>query len=100
MTPPPSGQRASACSTVPSCPRWQAVTVNPSPPVRKRIPASVSVKPTLGQTVGAGGVVVGSVMPERVAPREGRCLGRTGRSEEHTSELQSRQYLVCRLLLE
>src|SRR3712207_7654908 len=25
---------------------------------------------------------------------------RTTRSEEHTSELQSRQYLVCRLLLE
>src|SRR3712207_7289553 len=28
-----------------------------------------------------------------------RLLGRA-RSEEHTSELQSRQYLVCRLLLE
>src|SRR3712207_7139250 len=26
--------------------------------------------------------------------------GVTARSEEHTSELQSRQYLVCRLLLE
>src|SRR3712207_8125650 len=26
--------------------------------------------------------------------------GREARSEEHTSELQSRQYLVCRLLLE
>src|SRR3712207_8114264 len=26
--------------------------------------------------------------------------GVAGRSEEHTSELQSRQYLVCRLLLE
>src|SRR3712207_8341367 len=26
--------------------------------------------------------------------------GRGRRSEEHTSELQSRQYLVCRLLLE
>src|SRR3712207_8644987 len=26
--------------------------------------------------------------------------GDKGRSEEHTSELQSRQYLVCRLLLE
>src|SRR6266511_1798269 len=26
--------------------------------------------------------------------------GRTGRSEEHTSELQSRENLVCRLLLE
>src|SRR3712207_8611420 len=32
----------------------------------------------------------------------GRPTGRGtgGRSEEHTSELQSRQYLVCRLLLE
>src|SRR3712207_6927041 len=30
-------------------------------------------------------------------PRDGRALER---SEEHTSELQSRQYLVCRLLLE
>src|SRR3712207_7838286 len=27
-------------------------------------------------------------------------VGRVLRSEEHTSELQSRQYLVCRLLLE
>src|SRR3712207_8777689 len=27
-------------------------------------------------------------------------LGKILRSEEHTSELQSRQYLVCRLLLE
>src|SRR5947209_12038718 len=27
-------------------------------------------------------------------------VGDLGRSEEHTSELQSRQYLVCRLLLE
>src|SRR3712207_7829470 len=32
--------------------------------------------------------------------RAGRVLGRVSRSEEHTSELQSRQYLVCRLLLE
>src|SRR3712207_7723809 len=28
------------------------------------------------------------------------ALGLLARSEEHTSELQSRQYLVCRLLLE
>src|SRR3712207_7384121 len=40
------------------------------------------------------------------APPWGRQYGRTRgmsirpRSEEHTSELQSRQYLVCRLLLE
>src|SRR3712207_7309521 len=30
----------------------------------------------------------------------GRRVARGARSEEHTSELQSRQYLVCRLLLE
>src|SRR3712207_8693501 len=29
-----------------------------------------------------------------------RFITKQGRSEEHTSELQSRQYLVCRLLLE
>src|SRR3712207_8413947 len=33
-------------------------------------------------------------------PRRGAVGGEEGRSEEHTSELQSRQYLVCRLLLE
>src|SRR3712207_7172887 len=30
----------------------------------------------------------------------GRRVAARARSEEHTSELQSRQYLVCRLLLE
>src|SRR3712207_8422392 len=34
---------------------------------------------------------------ERTAERRLRLVAR---SEEHTSELQSRQYLVCRLLLE
>src|SRR3712207_8244420 len=35
-----------------------------------------------------------------VAVVAGLMLGIPLRSEEHTSELQSRQYLVCRLLLE
>src|SRR3712207_7515317 len=37
-----------------------------------------------------------------VAPGRSRRRAQSGRarSEEHTSELQSRQYLVCRLLLE
>src|SRR3712207_8289252 len=34
------------------------------------------------------------------AARAGEEFPPRGRSEEHTSELQSRQYLVCRLLLE
>src|SRR3712207_7069103 len=42
-----------------------------------------------------------SKSPARVRGRRGpRLLFGAGRSEEHTSELQSRQYLVCRLLLE
>src|SRR3712207_8395991 len=36
-------------------------------------------------------------LEDELPPREGQ---REQRSEEHTSELQSRQYLVCRLLLE
>src|SRR3712207_7014412 len=36
--------------------------------------------------------------PGRALPA--RILRHPQRSEEHTSELQSRQYLVCRLLLE
>src|SRR3712207_7975253 len=40
----------------------------------------------------------------RLRRRAGQLPGRehdlAARSEEHTSELQSRQYLVCRLLLE
>src|SRR3712207_7353944 len=35
-----------------------------------------------------------------VRPRSSGVGSRADRSEEHTSELQSRQYLVCRLLLE
>src|SRR3712207_8667681 len=36
----------------------------------------------------------------RVRPRMWDVGRASSRSEEHTSELQSRQYLVCRLLLE
>src|SRR2546429_5914889 len=42
----------------------------------------------------------GSVLYSRVACNACRSDGRFERSEEHTSELQSRLHLVCRLLLE
>src|SRR5258707_7176644 len=48
----------------------------------------------------------GLLLEHQVMALDGNTLGRIvlpalpGRSEEHTSELQSRQYLVCRLLLE
>src|SRR3712207_7368356 len=45
------------------------------------------------------------IIPSTIRTYHLRCivrssLPRSDRSEEHTSELQSRQYLVCRLLLE
>src|SRR3712207_7719012 len=48
-----------------------------------------------GQAVQEAGEGVGEAVSEF-----GREAGEAVRSEEHTSELQSRQYLVCRLLLE
>src|SRR3712207_7832043 len=48
------------------------------------------------QVVTPGGERVGEAEPEA---RRG-AGDQSRRSEEHTSELQSRQYLVCRLLLE
>src|SRR3712207_7535973 len=47
--------------------------------------------------------LVGEVLAEHgelVAGDSRDGVARPHRSEEHTSELQSRQYLVCRLLLE
>src|SRR5437762_10950886 len=51
-----------------------------------------------GITPGAAGDVTAPGTPGVVATPGGG--GRAGRSEEHTSELQSPMYLVCRLLLE
>src|SRR3712207_8357889 len=39
-------------------------------------------------------------MSKKTDQQERQAAAREARSEEHTSELQSRQYLVCRLLLE
>src|SRR3712207_8881697 len=49
-----------------------------------------------------GGTPAGSSWPpaRSTGRASGTCSSATTRSEEHTSELQSRQYLVCRLLLE
>src|SRR3712207_8134766 len=49
---------------------------------------------------GAAGLVCDEQDHGAVEVRILQGRGRDQRSEEHTSELQSRQYLVCRLLLE
>src|SRR3712207_7647446 len=49
---------------------------------------------------GATTVSPGSAFEPGFAAKSIRQRAEKARSEEHTSELQSRQYLVCRLLLE
>src|SRR5690606_40411762 len=65
-------------------PRFPPSLVPPGAPARLRTPPP-------GTSRSAGGRLPGSP-PAAAADRE--------RSEEHTSELQSRENLVCRLLLE
>src|SRR3712207_8229615 len=66
-------------------------------------PANVTV---FGESAGAMSVASLLGMPaakglfRRAIPQSGAANHVSSRSEEHTSELQSRQYLVCRLLLE
>src|SRR2546422_5608045 len=61
-------------------PIWTIIAVSTDPGIRD--PAIACVP---GLAVSPGGIIT--------------CVT-TGRSEEHTSELQSRLHLVCRLLLE
>src|SRR3712207_8940487 len=72
-----------------------------SPGVRRRRgvrPAVAAAQPPQAAPAGDRGP---PPAPERRGQRRPLGLLRGGRrSEEHTSELQSRQYLVCRLLLE
>src|SRR3712207_7647704 len=60
-----------------------------------------------GARAGDGDAHIRRSLPSQKGSRSARrsglptgLFGISGRSEEHTSELQSRQYLVCRLLLE
>src|SRR3712207_7594945 len=64
---------------------------------------------TLFRSLTQIGALIGTIMAANVfvviIPKQKLIIadlvaGREPRSEEHTSELQSRQYLVCRLLLE
>src|SRR3712207_8129095 len=61
-------------------------------PVLRRGAAAVPDLPGRGRQRAGGAEVAAAVVQFLVR--------RKPRSEEHTSELQSRQYLVCRLLLE
>src|SRR5690625_6719184 len=59
----------------------------------------VSAKLRPGHVLHIAGIVLAKAIFRRYTKRSG-ITGRWLRSEEHTSELQSRGHLVCRLLLE
>src|SRR3712207_8550927 len=69
---------------------------------RSEVAPSAEARDVLPAAFGAAIVAPGGGRRDRLERRLVRGLLRLlgVRSEEHTSELQSRQYLVCRLLLE
>src|SRR3712207_8839555 len=67
------------------------------------VKTTTSQRPKPGCTVVSGAAeAVGGTSRSTAVASDGKRFSKTTtwRSEEHTSELQSRQYLVCRLLLE
>src|SRR3712207_6941327 len=62
-------------------------------PATEKIGHTQWLQTELQETVGKRGAAI-------INARGASSAASAARSEEHTSELQSRQYLVCRLLLE
>src|SRR3712207_7378826 len=73
----------------------------PAAPARGRRAVGQRGRRDRDRSRGRRGAVLGGGEPDRRRPPVGAGADPgVHRSEEHTSELQSRQYLVCRLLLE
>src|SRR3712207_7919521 len=79
------------------------------PPRSTLLPYTTLFRSERAKDTPFGGTIAHGYYTLSLAPRfsydlfklDGVAFGLNyGRSEEHTSELQSRQYLVCRLLLE
>src|SRR3989442_6149876 len=84
------GNRYLSVSQGPLMPAW-LVVVPPGSEAFKRMPGTLQLDPTAT-------ILVAQMAPEPVTPTWAGVF--LMRSEEHTSELQSRPHLVCRLLLE
>src|SRR3712207_8412496 len=74
-----------------------ATEINPLPvhdalPISPALPTAMTTRPQLASSPATAVFTRGELAIAMAM--------RLARSEEHTSELQSRQYLVCRLLLE
>src|SRR5690625_5573886 len=89
-------------STIPSKPN-NFISPAPIPPLLMIIISAINKKdaiaPTIGDHQGSKGSRIRRII--KMGKKKSNTLsGISMRSEEHTSELQSRGHLVCRLLLE
>src|SRR5690606_40333975 len=101
IRPPPRPPRFPYTTLFRSLERADIITIHlPKTPETQGIIGATAlskVKPgVLIVNAARGGLVDENALAE--ALREGRVAGAGIRSEEHTSELQSRENLVCRLL--
>src|SRR5262245_64333398 len=71
-------------------------------PVKGAVQGTTTAATGVARGAGQAGVGIarGTGTAVRGTARGLRCVVTLGRSEEHTSELQSLRHLVCRLLLE
>src|SRR3712207_7086259 len=99
----PAGRRAARARAL-----WPSHKPVGSPAATASTKPAVTRKSDATRSFKSRPVLSSSTKPRATATGEGKAdSGKTPaaesaahRSEEHTSELQSRQYLVCRLLLE
>src|SRR2546425_1746252 len=70
------------------------------PPRSTLFPYTTLFRSSSARPAAAGSTGTWSSIWRRASPARASCSRTTSRSEEHTSELQSLAYLVCRLLLE
>src|SRR2546425_9305052 len=87
LFPPPPLSRSPAADAAP----------DPRSPICARPTPSWGTIPPVPPAPAAGRE---APMPYDLVIKNGTVIDGSGRSEEHTSELQSLAYLVCRLLLE
>src|SRR3712207_8376264 len=67
---------------------------------RSRVPDGSRLQPSCPAVNRPRQLLAANATAHGLKAAQASVSGGTRRSEEHTSELQSRQYLVCRLLLE
>src|SRR3712207_8777601 len=75
---------------------WNQLDTRPGRALKAYLSLAVPLRAPLGLAV----ILAPYDLRERVMLGDAGSNALGARSEEHTSELQSRQYLVCRLLLE